>query len=73
MTITKKKEVIKLSARGRDSLARELGVTTKAIYDALAFRSDSPLSEKIRREALNNYGGVKTEKIIFYDERKVRR
>ena len=38
----------------------------KTIFNALAFRSQSKQSESIRHDALNEFGGVKTDKVMFY-------
>lgn len=62
----KKIKIIKVSLEGRKKLAERYGCRRETIYNALAFRSQSKLSEDIRQAALNEYGGVETDKVMFY-------
>lgn len=43
------------------ALSKEMHVTHACVFDALAFRSNSELSEIIRKKAINNYGGIVTK------------
>ena len=68
----KKIKIIKVPLEGRKKLAERYGCCRETIFNALAFRSQSKQSEDIRRDALNDFGGVKTEKVVFYmDEFKL--
>ena len=52
-----KQKKIKVSKQTLEELAARWGCTKTKVYNALAYRSNSESSEKIRQEALNNYGG----------------
>ena len=62
----KKIKIIKVSHEGRKKLAERYGCRRETIYNALGFRSQSKQSEDIRQAALNEYGGVETDKVVFY-------
>lgn len=62
----KKAKIIKVPLEGRKKLAERYGCCRETIFNALAFRSQSKQSEDIRQDALNKYGGVETEKVMFY-------
>lgn len=62
----KKIKIIKVSPEGRKKLAERYGCCRETIFNALAFRSQSKQSEDIRQAALNEYGGVETDKVMFY-------
>ena len=62
----KKIKIIKVSLEGRKKLAERYGCRMETIYNALGFRSQSNQAESIRQDALNEFGGVKTEKVVFY-------
>lgn len=62
----KKIKIIKVSLEGRKKLAERYGCCRETIFNALAFRSQSKQSEDIRQAALNEYGGVETDKVMFY-------
>lgn len=62
----KKIKIIKVSREGRKKLAERYGCCRETIFNALAFRSQSKQSEDIRQDALNDFGGVETEKVMFY-------
>lgn len=62
----KKIKIIKVSLKGRKKLAERYGCRRETIYNALGFRSQSKQSEDIRQDALNEFGGVETDKVLFY-------
>ena len=62
----KKIKIIKVPLKRRKKLAERYGCCRETIFNALAFRSQSKQSEDIRQDALNDFGGVKTEKVVFY-------
>ena len=62
----KKIKIIKVSPEGRKKLTERYGCRRETIYNALSFRSLSKQSESIRQDALNEFGGVKTDKVVFY-------
>jgi len=43
-------------------IAKELGCATAAVYNAIAYRSNSDLSKSIRKVATSKYGGIKVDK-----------
>ena len=61
----KKIKIIKVSLEGRKMLAVRYGCRRETIYNALAFRSQSKQAEEIRNDALNEFGGVETERVVF--------
>jgi hypothetical protein len=67
MGVTRKKKKIKVSSSNINKLAQHFGVCRTAVWNALAFRSYSALSEKIRKQALENYGGKEVQDIIFIE------
>ena len=64
----KKIKVIKVSLEGRKKLAERYGCRRETIYNALGVRSQSKQAEDIRQAAQNEYGGVETDKVVFYQE-----
>lgn len=62
----KKIKIIKVSLEGRKKLAERYCCRRETIYNALGFRSQSKQSEDIRQAALNEFGGVETDKVVFY-------
>ena len=62
----KKIKIIKVSPEGRKKLTERYGCRRETIYNALGFRSQSKQSESIRQDALNEFGGVETDKVLFY-------
>lgn len=62
----KKTKIIKVSLEGRKELAERYGCCRETIFNALAFRSQSKQSEDIRQDALNEFGGVVVDKVLFY-------
>ena len=61
----KKIKIIKVSPEGRKKLAERYGCRRETIYNALGFRSCSRQAESIRQDALNEFGGVKQDKVVF--------
>lgn len=62
----KKIKIIKLPLEGRKKLAERYGCRRETIYNALAYRSQSKQAESIRHDAMNEFGGVETERVVFY-------
>lgn len=62
----KKIKIIKVSHEGRKKLAERYGCQRETIYNALGYRSQSKQSEYIRQDALNEFGGVVVDKVLFY-------
>lgn len=62
----KKIKIIKLSLEGRKKLAERYGCRRETIYNALGFRSQSKQAENIRQDALNEFGGIETYRVMFY-------
>ena len=63
---TIKRKIIVVSPEGRKKLAERYCCRRETIYNALGFRSQSKQAEDIRNDALNEFGGVKSEKVVFY-------
>lgn len=64
----KKIEAIKIPAKSIAELAKKYGVTMNSVYNALSYRSFSDDAEKIREDAIKNYGGVKTHVVKFMEK-----
>lgn len=62
----KKIKIIKVSLEDWKKLAELYGCKRETIYNVLAYRSQSKQSEVFRQEVLNVFGGVKTNKVVFY-------
>lgn len=62
----KKIKIIRVSPEGRKKLAERYGCRRETIYNALGFRSCSRQAESIRQDALNEFGGVEDDKVVFY-------
>ena len=62
----KKIKIIKVSPEGRKKLAERYGCRKQTIYNALGFRSCSRQAESIRQDALNEFGGIEDNKLVFY-------
>lgn len=62
----KRIKIIKVSPEGRKKLAERYGCRRETVYNALGFRSQSRQAENIRHDALDEFGGVETDKIMFY-------
>ena len=63
---TIKRKIIVVSPEGRKKLAERYGCRRETIYNALGFRSYSKQAESIRQDALNEFGGVETDRVTFY-------
>lgn len=61
----KKLKIIKVSSKGRLELQKKYGCVRETVFNALGFRSHSEQAEKIRQDAINLYGGVKIDKVVF--------
>lgn len=62
----KKIKIIKVSPEGRKKLVERYGCRKQTIYNALGFRSCSRQAESIRQDALNEFGGIEYDKLVFY-------
>lgn len=62
----KKIKIIKVSPEGRKKLAERYGCRKQTIYNALGFRSCSRQAESIRQDALNEFGGIEDNKVVFF-------
>ena len=54
---------IKVNKQNIEALSEKYYCTITAVYNALAYRSNSENAEKIRREALQNFGGKEVTEI----------
>ncbi|MGN1230167.1 MAG: hypothetical protein ACI4T5_11020 [Prevotella sp.] len=55
--MAKTKKVIKVPKGTVPLMSKELGVSRQAVYDALSFRCGSVQAAKIRKDAIEVYGG----------------
>lgn len=65
MIRTTKREIIYLPPKKRDALCAALGVSRKTYYNAVNGVTNSASAEKIRKEALDIYGGERLTKTII--------
>ena len=61
----KRVKIIQLPLGNVPKMAKAYNRTETFIWNALAYRSNSLLAEKIRKDAIENYGGVSTTKLIL--------
>ena len=60
-----KKKIIKVPVGSVMRIAEANKVSRATVYNALNYNSSNEQAQIIRREAVEYYGGVKTEKIMF--------
>lgn len=63
----KKKKIIKVPVGKVAQIAEDHNCTEVAVYNALAYRSDSQAAQKIRKDALEIYGGIITTKVTLVE------
>ena len=63
--MVKRKRVIQVPPGTVDKLCKAFRCKRTAVYDALAFNSDSELANIIRQNAVSMYGGVQTTKLVL--------
>lgn len=68
MVRTKKIRIISCCPEQRDRLCKEMGISKATFYAAVKGVTLSDLADKIRREAVENYGGVVVEKTLVYHD-----
>lgn len=61
----KRKKVIMVPKGNVQKLAKAHGCSGAAVYDALAFKTETDRAKAIRSEAVKYYGGIQTTKIYF--------
>lgn len=61
----KKKKIIQVSPENRKKLIALHGCTQATVYNALAYKTDSELAVAIRKDALERFGGIKNDRVIF--------
>ena len=60
-----RKKIVMVPSENVDKLAAAHGITRGAVYNMLAFRSDSHLAQLVRKQAVDMYGGVNTTKMVL--------
>lgn len=63
--MSRRKKIIMVPHGNVQKMMKAYGYTRSAVYNALAFRTDSETAKLIRNQAIQLYGGVTTTKIIF--------
>lgn len=63
--MARRKSFIQVPHGAIEKMCDAFGCKKTAVYDALNFATDSKLAVRIRKEALESYGGVKTYKLIL--------
>ena len=61
----KRKPIIQVPYGNVDKICKAVRCRRTAVYDALAFKTNSELANLIRQTAISTYGGVKTTKLIM--------
>lgn len=61
----KKKQIIQVPPGNVERLCKAMRCKRTAVYDALAFKTNSELANLIRQNAIASYGGVKTTKLVM--------
>lgn len=63
--MVEKRKIIKVKPSCIMQIAISFGVTKQAVYNALAKRSNSEQAIKIRKEAMELWGGVEVQQVYF--------
>jgi len=63
--MVKRKKIIQVPYGAVEKMCKAHRCKRTAIYDALSFTTNSELAKIIRKNAVEEYGGVQTTKIIF--------
>ena len=61
----KRKKIIQVPPGTVEKMCKAFRCRRTAVYDALAFKTDSELANLIRQNAISVYGGVQTTKLIM--------
>ena len=62
--MARRKRIISVPRGHVDKIAKAMRCTPSAVYNALAYRSESELANSIRQQALLFYGGVENFKYV---------
>ena len=60
-----RKKIIQVPPGSVEKMCKAFRCRRTAVYDALAFKTNSELANIIRQNALTTYGGVQTTKLIM--------
>ena len=60
------KKIIKVSPESCAKLAALHNCSKQSVYAALAYNTHSSRAGRIRMDALNVFGGIEAEKVVFY-------
>lgn len=63
--MTKRKPIIQVPPGSVEKIMKSLNCKRTIVYAALAYDSNSDLAEKIRKDAVDFYGGIKTTKLVM--------
>lgn len=63
--MAKKKKIISMPRGAIGRICNDFGCKKTTVYSALSYDIDSELAQKIRKDAVEIYGGVETTKIVF--------
>lgn len=66
LNMLRKKKIISIPRGCVSKLAQDEGCQETMVYNALAFRSESERAQRIRKKALENYGGIYTYKVVEF-------
>lgn len=60
-----RKKIIRVSKDNLERMMADHKCSRVTVYNALAYRSDSPNARLIRKHAIEMYGGVEEKRIVF--------
>ena len=63
--MVRKKKIIQVPPGNVEKLMKVMRCSRSAVFNALAFRSDSASAQAIRSQAVNAYGGIETFKYVL--------
>lgn len=63
--MVQRKKIIQVPPGSVEKMCKAFRCRRTAVYDALAFKTNSELANIIRQNALSTYGGVQTTKLIM--------
>lgn len=65
LKMARKKRIIQVPLGAVEKMQEEFKCSRTAVYNALAYRSESDTAKRIREAAVRSYGGVSTSKLVF--------
>lgn len=62
---TKRIKIITVSPKSRKELMEKYGCSQVTLYEALRYHTHNERADAIRKDAVENFGGVENRKLVF--------